>query len=201
MVANRGEFVGKNDSEVRELTLLAMRLRPELARLVEQGRSLSAQAEAVKAALKPQVTVYTGFAYLGANTSFIPQTSGLAAVVVDWTLTNSGRSRRQAESLRSQERATGRRRADQAAEIALTIRTRWLDLQQAKQRVPIARFAVIQAEENIKVITDRYKQQLATYTEVLDAEARRVTSLNNFYNSVYDENLADFRLHRAVGDI
>ncbi len=67
--------------------------------------------------------------------------------------------------------------------------------------MPIARFAVIQAEENVKVITDRYRQQLSTYTEVLDAETRRVTSLNNFYNAVYDENLATFRLQRAVGDI
>ena len=67
--------------------------------------------------------------------------------------------------------------------------------------MPIARFAVTQAEENVKVITDRYRQQLATYTEVLDAETRRITSLNGFYNAVYDENLATFRLQRAVGDI
>src|SRR5947209_3862752 len=86
-------------------------------------------------------------------------------------------------------------------ELAGLVRTRWLDLQQARQRVPIARFAVIQAEENVKVITDRYRQQLATYTEALDAETRRITSLNGFYNGVYDENLADLRLRRAVGDI
>ena len=89
----------------------------------------------------------------------------------------------------------------QETDVALQIRTRWLDLQQAKQKVPIARFAVIQSEENVKVITDRYRQQLATYTEVLDAETRRITSLNGFYNAVYDENLATFRLQRAVGDI
>ena len=59
----------------------------------------------------------------------------------------------------------------------------------------------MQAEENVKVITDRYRQQLSTYTEVLDAETRRVQSLNGFYNAVYDENLAYFRLRRAVGDI
>ena len=60
---------------------------------------------------------------------------------------------------------------------------------------------IVQAEENINVITDRYRQQLSTYTEVLDAETRRIQSLNNFYNAVYDENLAIFRLRRAVGDL
>ena len=133
--------------------------------------------------------------------SFIPQGNGYVALVLDWTFTDSGRSRRLASSLNAQERATAKRQADLAADVALQVRTRWLDLQQAKQKVPVARFAVIQSEENVKVITDRYKQQLATYTEVLDAETRRITSLNNFYNAVYDENLASFRLRRAVGDI
>jgi outer membrane protein len=59
--------------------------------------------------------------------------------------------------------------------------------------------SAIQAEENARVITDRYRQQLSTYTEVLDAVTRRVTLLNNFYNAVYDENLAFFRLRRSVG--
>jgi outer membrane protein TolC len=65
----------------------------------------------------------------------------------------------------------------------------------------VARLAIAQAEENINVVTDRYRQQLSTYTEVLDAESRRIQSLNNFYNAIYDENLAGFRLHRVIGDL
>ena len=186
--------------EARDLTLRAFQLRPELAGLVEQARSLNAQADATRANLRPQLSLTGGFLFLGPE-SFVPQGNGYAAFILDWTLTDSGKTRRQAASLNAQERAAGKRKADYAADVALQVRTRWLDLQQAKQRVPVARFAVVQSEENVKVVTDRYKQGLATYTEVLDAETRRVTSLNNFYNSVYDENLANFRLHRAVGDI
>ncbi len=200
VVANRGEFAGKNDAEVRELTARAIQIRPELVRLAEQGQSLVAQAEATRAGLRPQISVNGGFVYLGAN-SFIPQGNGEISMILDWTLTDSFKTRRQTEALKAQSRASTRQKSDLAADIALQIRTRWLDLQQAKQKVPIARFAVIQAEENVKVITDRYRQQLATYTEVLDAENRRITSLNSFYNAVYDENLAGFRLQRAVGDI
>ena len=65
----------------------------------------------------------------------------------------------------------------------------------------MARLAIIQAEENTHVITDRYRQHLSTYTEVLDAETRRVQSLNNLYNAIYDENLAMLPLRRAVGDL
>ncbi len=125
----------------------------------------------------------------------------MLAFIVDWTITDSGKTRRNAAAQNAQERAAMKRKSDLAADVALQVRTRWLELQQAKQKVPVARFAVIQAEENVKVVTDRYRQQLAIFTEVLDAETRRITSLNNFYNAVYDENLANFRLHRAVGDI
>ena len=83
----------------------------------------------------------------------------------------------------------------------LQVRTRWLDLQTARQQIEVARTAIVQAEENINVILDRYRQQLSNNTDVLDAENRRVQSLSNYFNSVYDEALARFRLRRAVGDL
>ena len=199
-VRTRGEFAGMNDAEARDLTALAIKTRPELAGLGEQARSLNAQAQVVKSAIKPQVSLNAGFVFLGAE-NFGPQGDGFLGAVIDWTFTDSGKTRRQTESVKAQSRSISKQRADLAADVALQVRTRWLDLQSARQTVPIARFAVIQAEENVKVVTDRYREQLATYTEVLDAEARRVTSLINFYNAVYDENLAYFRLKRAVGDI
>ena len=199
-IQNRGEFAGINDAEVRELAAQAIRLRPELANLGEMSRSISAQAQATKATLKPQVSLSTGFAFLGPE-NFGPQGNGFVAGIVNWTFTDSGKTRRQTASLKAQERSTDKQRADLAADVALQVRTRWLNLQTSRQSVPIARFAVSQAEENVKVVTDRYRQQLSTYTEVLDAENRRVQSLNAFYNAVYDENLAFFRLRRVVGDI
>jgi outer membrane protein len=189
-----------NEAEVQDLTLRALGSRPELAGLSEQARGYGAQAEATRAGVRPQVGFSMGFIYLGTN-NMVPQGIGAATFYADWTITDSFATRRRAAGIQQQERAALKRRADTAADIALQVRTRWLDLQQARRRVPVAKLAIVQAEENINVVTDRYRQQLSTYTEVLDAETRRVTSLNNFYNAVYDESLALFRLHRAVGDL
>lgn len=191
---------GLNEDEVRYLTETALRGRPELAGLAEQARALSAQADATRAGVRPQVAFSGGFLFLGNNKSS-PQGIGVAAFYLDWTLTDGGASRRRAAAYHQQERAALKRRADTAADIALQVRTRWLDLQQARQSIPVARVAVAQSEENVSVLNDRYRQQLSTYTEVLDAEARRIQSLGNFYNAIYDENLAFFRLRRAVGDL
>ncbi len=189
-----------DEEEIRDLTLRAIGSRPELAGLTEQARGYGAQAEATRAGIRPQVGFSMGFIYLGGN-NMVPQGIGAATFYADWTLTDSGATRRRAAAIKQQERAALKRREDTAADIALQVRTRWLDLQQARRRVPVAKLAIAQAEENINVVTDRYRQQLSTYTEVLDAEARRVQALSNFYNAVYDEGLAMLRLRRAVGDL
>lgn len=186
--------------EADDLTRRAITIRPELASLGEQARALAAQAVVTKSNIKPQASLNGGFIYIGAD-NFVPQGNGNLTFLLDWTITDSGATRRRTESVRQQERAALQRRSDQIASIALEVRTNWLNLQQSRLRVPVAQFAVTQAQENVKVITDRYRQQLATYTEVLDAENRRVQSLNQFYNAIYDENLAMLRLRRSVGDI
>ena len=189
-----------DESEVHSLTERAFQARPELFGLTEQARGLRAQAESTRAGVRPQAGFAMAYVYLGSN-SLVPQGVGAAAFYLDWTITDFGATRRRAAAINEQEIATIKRRHDLAADVALQVRTRWLDLQQARRRVPVARLAIAQASENITVVTDRYRQQLSIYTEVLDAEARRIQSLNSFYNSIYDESLALFRLRRAVGDL
>ena len=121
--------------------------------------------------------------------------------MVDWTLTDFGTTRRRANAQRNQEISTLKQRDNSADDIALEVRSRWLEVQETRLRIPVARLAVEQAKENITVVTDRYRQGLSTYTEVLDAESRRVTSFNNLYEANYDAVLSVFRLRRAVGDL
>ena len=188
-----------NESELAAMTRQAMR-RPEPASLTSQAQTLGAQAESTLSNIRPQVGIGGGFAFLGAQ-GLAPQGYGAMMVSANWTFSDFGATRRRTAAIRQREYATLKQRADLEADIALQVRTRWIDLQTAHLRVPVARIAVVQSEENNKVLLARYRQELSTYPEVLDAENRRILSLNNFYNSLYDESLAFFRLHRAVGDL
>lgn len=88
--------------QLNDLTTRAFQLRSEQA---EQARSLTARADATKANLKPKVWLTGGFIFLVAE-NFIPRGNGFASLIVDWTFTDSGKSRRQGESLKAQQRAT-----------------------------------------------------------------------------------------------
>ena len=83
----------------------------------------------------------------------------------------------------------------------LEVRTRWLELDETSRRVPVAREAIALAEEALSVVLDRYGQGLSTYTQVLDAETRRVRALDDYYDALYDAVLGALRLRRAVGEL
>ena len=191
---------GPGEDEVAILTARALKIRPELAGLSEQARALDAQSRATRAGLRPQVSVMTGYTYLGldslSNRNFLT-----SLLMVDWTISDFGTTRRRALAQQNQEASTLKRRDDTADSIVLDVRSRWLEVQETRLRIPVARQSVDQARENINVVTDRYRQGLSTYTEVLDAENRRVQSFTNLYDANYEAVLAVLRLRRAVGDL
>jgi outer membrane protein TolC len=84
-------------------------------------------------------------------------------------------------------------------EIELEVRRAYAELSTAQARVDVAAGAVQQAEENLRVVRDRYRNGEGTNTEVLDAEGLRSQSAGNFDSARYDVRLAELTLARAIG--
>jgi outer membrane protein TolC len=95
--------------------------------------------------------------------------------------------------------ALSEQRNDLASVIGLQVRQSWLDVQTTRKRIDVTQSAIAQAEENVRVVRDRYVNGLAPYTEVLDAETLRVNSETNNANAVYDAVFAGLRLKHAIG--
>ena len=72
-------------------------------------------------------------------------------------------------------------------------------MEEAEKNIPTTRKAVEQAEENLRVSEERYKAQVTTSTEVLDAQTLLTEGSMNYYRALYDHNLAKARLRRAIG--
>ena len=184
------------------MTMRAMG-RPELAGLASQARRPSVRRQSRRSRAFGRRSARWRFHLTWEPRTSSPQGFGATMLSADWTFSDIGATRRRAAAIHQHERATLKQRREDAAG-----RHRPSGPDQVAGPPTAAppsscrsSFAIVQAEENIKVIIDRYRQQLSTYTEVLDAETRRIQSLSNYYNSLYDESLAFFRLRRAVGDI
>jgi outer membrane protein len=183
-----------------DLTNRAMRGRPELQGLAERANQSDSLAKVTMAAIKPHLSFNASYIELGL-TNFTNPNIFAGSFALSWTLFDGGQTRRRAEAQRLQAESYVKQRVDASADIALQVRTRMLDVDESRQRVIVSGAAVASANENIKVVTERYRQGLSIYTEVLDAENRRIQSLNGYYAATYDNALALFRLHRAVGDL
>jgi len=183
---------------VDDLIRTAWQHRPEIKELSARAAALREQASAACAETSPQVTLRGGYVYQGDQ---YVEPNGVAGVALtaEWNLFDSGRASHKAAALCQRAEGLLRLRRDAESAIALEVRQRWLEYQTARQQITVARVAIDQADENLRVVRDRYVQQLGNNTEVLDAETLRVQAYMNWYNSSYEALLVRLRLRRAVG--
>ncbi|MCX7074809.1 MAG: TolC family protein [Methylococcales bacterium] len=183
---------------LENLNQSALNQRPELVVLNEQIESLHEQTKAMKAGLMPQVALNGGYQY---QQNRYQAYEGLwqANVGVDWKLYD-GSTNHKGEAFEKQALALKEQHEELSGQILLQIRQAWLDSQETQQRLQVAKQTIVQADENLKVTTDRYQQGLATHTEVIQAEDLRTITHNNLNNANYDFALAGLRIKRAVGN-
>ncbi len=174
--------------------------RPELAELAATADALEARAEAARAMRRPQLMLSGGYTYLE-NSVLNRNDYWSATLGVRWSLFDNGRARETSASFTRQSAAATAERGDLALEIELDVRRAWHALDTARARVSVATAAVEQAEENLRVVRDRYRNGEGTNTEVLDAEALRSLSRGNLDSARYDSNIAQLRLARAIGSL
>lgn len=75
------------------------------------------------------------------------------------------------------------------------------DLEVAAERIEIANKAISQSEENLRINSDRYKAQVGTATDVVDAQTLLSQSRSDYYQALFDLQVAKARVKRATGEL
>ena len=83
--------------------------------------------------------------------------------------------------------------------IRLEVKEAYLALREAEKNIGVAEKSIQQAEENFRISQVRYREQVTTSLEVLDAQTLLSQAKNNTYQALYAYNLAQSRLSRAMG--
>jgi outer membrane protein len=122
-----------------------------------------------------------------------------ATAVATWTFWQWGKtyySTKEQESVKNELMQT---RMGLEDNISLEVKEAVLALEREEKNIPTTQKAVEQGEENLRVSSERYKAQVTTITEVLDAQTRLSQARLNYYRALYEHNLARARLERAIG--
>lgn len=83
--------------------------------------------------------------------------------------------------------------------ISLEVKNSYQIMSVAEKNISVAEKAIEQAEENLRMNEERYKHQVATATDVLDAVTLLAQARVNYYGALSDFNIAKARLERAMG--
>jgi len=83
--------------------------------------------------------------------------------------------------------------------IQQELKKAYLRTQEAEKAIITVKKAIEQAKENFRINQERYKEQMATSTDVLDAQTLLSKTMTNYYNALYAYKISKAALYRAMG--
>jgi len=123
-----------------------------------------------------------------------------ASVGLTWTFWEWGKTYYSVKEQESVKNELLKTKMNLEENIEFQIKDAVLNIKTAEANIPITRKAVEQGEENLRVSQERYKAQVTTSTEVLDAQ-RYLTNARVFhFNALFQYHLATANLQRAMGE-
>ena len=91
-------------------------------------------------------------------------------------------------------------KAEQARDgIALEVKAAYLTMVEAQKRIEVMEKAVAQATENLRLVNDKYKRNVVSSADVVDAEALLARARHGHKDAVYDYCIAVAGLECAAG--
>jgi outer membrane protein TolC len=179
-------------------------LRPELKAMglqLEQADQLITQAQAD---FYPQVTLQGQYIKegtdwdVGGGGGTEPNSWNVAAGV-SWDVWQWGRTYREVSSRRADKRKLKAAERDLHDQVVLQVQQAYLYLRETEKTIVAAKAAVTSAEENYRITNERFKEQLTTNTELLDAQNLLTQARNDYLNALSVYNIAWASLERAMG--
>jgi outer membrane protein TolC len=183
----------------------AMKERPEIHAVIHQIKIAEQQVRLARGDYYPTVALSANYDRTG-NTYVVSGSEVLddydtwyVTVALRWDFFDWGKPRNSVQKSKT-ELAKAHNALDQVKDgIGLEVRQSYLSMKEAEKNIAVTRKAIESAEENLRISEERYRAQVGTTTEVLDASTRLASVRFDYYSALYNYNLAWATLERAMG--
>lgn len=186
--------------DLKDASDLALEQRKDLRAAmnrIEQGEKQVTQA---KAQYYPQFYAQAGH-WWEQNDAFVNNSQWFAILGFRWSLFNGLDTKAQVQQAREKVEQLRIRRQDLSDQVHLEVQDAYLALKETAARIRVTEKAVAQGEENLRLNRERYREQVGTATEVVDASTLLTKTRVNFFNARYDHQLAKAQFLWALGAI
>jgi outer membrane protein TolC len=121
--------------------------------------------------------------------------------VASWTFWEWGKTKYRVDASRSRENQSIDLLNNTRDQVALEVKNAYLVMRESEKQVMVSKKAIEQAQENFRINEERYREQVATSTDVLDAQTLLTGAKSDYANALSEYNISHVRLERAMGVI
>ncbi|MEW6335559.1 MAG: TolC family protein [Thermodesulfobacteriota bacterium] len=168
---------------------------------VEQDRSM---VKLFRSEYYPSVSLVGNYARHGdtpgvSGSPYKDQESWSVLAVANWSFWEWGKTKHRVDSGQSRERRNEHLLAHLRDQIALEVKNAFLLVREAEKQLRVTAVAIEQAEENRRINTERYREQVGTATGVIDAQTILTKAKSDHHNALGDIHIGLANLERAMG--
>ncbi|NLJ27108.1 MAG: TolC family protein [Deltaproteobacteria bacterium] len=205
LVVEEGDIRPRPAPELSELFVSAEKQRPEYLALEKAIEQTDENVKVVRSRYYPQVSAFAqyyreGKDFLAETNDFTNSENAMVGLKVDWNWFEGGKTRAAIQELGYRRKSLEEKRRDLLQQIRIQVEDAYEQLRVAGANIETARTALSQAQENERMTTLQYKEQLVIFLEVLNAQVFMAQSRADYFQALYGYQLAWADLERAVGN-
>ena len=176
--------------------------RPDLNRVRSEEAAQQQSVSIAKSSFGPRVNAFGGWE--ADNPTLLAGGGGnswLAGIEVQFDLFEGGAKRAQLSHERALEEKVSAVKEMATDAIRLEVRRAYYDVDAARQQVDVARAAIAEAQESLRINQDRYDSGLSTITDLLAAEEAARRSQTDYWEALYRYHTGYANLELASGTL
>lgn len=192
------------DRTLEQSIAAALEGRPEIrgqALRVDQARS---QVKLARSDYYPVISAVGHYERVGdtpgvTGSAFKDGESWYVMGQASWTFWEWGKTKSRVDAGRSRESQSRDHLVHLQDQVTLEVKDAYLLLKEAEKQILVTQKIIEQAQENYRINEERYKEQVSTSTDVLDALTLLTRAKSDYTTALGDYNINQARLERAMG--
>jgi len=188
----------KSQRRLEDYLFTAAKERPEVGVAQQAVAAAQAGRDARAADFRPVIFTRAAVGYVAGDNVRLGWQDG-AGLHVNVPLYSGGRRLGELQSATAETAAAVANAQTILDSISLEVNVAYRSLIASGERIGLSRPAVLQSEENLRLMRVKYRNGTATPTDIVDAETSLTRSQQRYYSAMYNYLAAQARLAYAMG--
>jgi outer membrane protein len=187
---------------LRDAEKQALGNRPDLKRIASEEAAQRQSVSMAKSSFGPRVNAFA--AWEMDNPTFVAgggANNWMGGIELQFDIFQGGAKRAELSRQRALEEMVVAKKLGASDAVRLEVRRAYYDVDASRQQIEVARVAIAQAQESLRINQDRYDSGLTTITDLLGAEDAARRSQTDYWEAVYHFRTSYANLELASGSL